>query len=155
VSRQSLVPTRTVRRAELAVLAISGLITAGLVLAAARRVWPDGLDFDLPWLANAALTTLKLLLLEAALLAPLLALGLLGQSLYRETQRLRDVSLGFGISAATSLLVIGLLLNGAVRLSVDAALGDLIESAVLPLGVLMVSGSLYGALIWRARRRQR
>lgn len=146
-------PVQALRRAEITVLALSGLVTAGLVLAAVRRVWPDGLRFDLPWLANALLTVLKLALLEAALLAPLLALGLLGQSLMRETQRRRDASAGLMISSLTCALVVGLLLNGTIRLRLDASLADLVESAVLPLGVLLISSGLYGGLIWRARHR--
>jgi len=93
----------------------------------------------------------KLLLMEAALLAPFVVLALLSRALLRETTRLPYRWAGVAISLGASLGVAAMLLSGLVRVDLEAAMDTLIGSVVPALMLLTACAMLYGGLIWRAQ----
>ena len=94
---------------------------------------------------------LKLLMMELALLAPYLVLGLLGGALMRETGRWSYRAMGLVISIAASGGVIGMLLAGMVPVALGDAM-DVVIGDVVP-ALLFLSGCalLYGGLVWLAQ----
>ena len=95
---------------------------------------------------------LKLLLLEAALLAPFLVLALLGRSLLRETGRCRYRCAGLAISVSATLGVVGMLVSGLIAVDLEQAMDTLIGNVVPALVLLTVCAALYGGLIRLAQQ---
>lgn len=101
------------RRAEVLLLGSGAIATSVLLLANAGedlRHFIDGRTSG----GHVAIYGLKLLLMEAALLAPFLVLALLSRSLLRETTRHRYRWAGVGISLAASVGVVAMLVSGLI-----------------------------------------
>lgn len=97
---------------------------------------------------------LKLLLMEAALLAPFVVLALLSRALLRETTRHRYRWAGLAISLGASAGVAAMLASGLVRVELEAAMDTLIGGVVPALVLLTTCALLYGGLIWLAQHGQ-
>lgn len=137
-------------RAEVLLL-IAGALAASVLLALnagddlRRLVQPD-----VPTV-HAAIYGLKLLLIEAALLAPFLVLALLSRALLRETTRHRYRWAGMAISLAASVGVVAMLVSGLIPVDLEEAMDTLISSVVPALVLLSSCALLYGGLIWLAQ----
>lgn len=138
------------RRLELILLAI-GAITASLLLAAnARDDLGHLVDGTLPSV-HSAIYGMKLLLMEAALLAPFIVLALLSRALLRETERSTYRWAGFAISLGASAGVIAMLMAGLVPVDLEEAVDTLLANVVPALVLLSACALLYGGLIWLAQ----
>lgn len=141
------------RRSELLLLTL-GAITASLLLAASvRDDLARVLDGTLPAM-YAAIYGLKLVLMEAALLAPFVVLALLSRALLRETARSIYRWAGFGISVAASVGVVVMLGAGLVPMDLEEAVDTLIANVVPALMLLSACALLYGGLIWLAQHQR-
>lgn len=138
------------RRLELALLA-TGALGASLLLAVnARADLGHLLGEPLPRL-QIGIYSMKLLMMEAALLAPFVVLALLGRALRRETGRSPYRWAGLGISLGASAGVLAMLLAGLVPIDLEEALDTLVASVVPALVLLTACAGLYGGLIRLAR----
>jgi len=138
------------RRAELALLGFGALASA-LLLA-----WNAGAPLvEAASRAQSAVSTvmygLKLIMLEAALLAPYVVMTLLSHSLLRETQRSGFRIAGFAISLLAAAGGVAMLATGMVDVHLDAGMHTLMSEAVPALVLLTVCAGLYGGLVWLAR----
>lgn len=138
------------RRAEVLLL-LAGAIAASVLLALnAGEDLHRLLEDDVPTV-HAAIYGLKLLLMEAALLAPFLVLALLSRALLRETTRHRYRWAGLAISLSACVGVIGMLASGLIPVDLEDAVDTLIGSVVPALVLLSGCALLYGGLIWLAQ----
>jgi putative copper export protein len=138
------------RRIEVGLLGLGALSASLLLVANAGEDLRHFIDGQTP-AVHAAIYGLKLLLMEAALLAPFLVLALLGRSLLRETTRHRYRWAGMGISLAASVGVVVMLVSGLIPVDLEEAIDTLIGSVVPALMLLSVCALLYGGLIWMAQ----
>jgi len=128
------------------------LLSAGAVAASLLMVMVAGgkitalLDGDVPPL-RAAMYGLKLLLMEAALLAPFLVLALLGRALQREAPKRHFRWAGVAISLLASAGVAVILLGGFLPANLEAAKYTLVAGVVPALVLLSACALLYGGLI--------
>jgi len=150
-----MVPVRSdrLRRFEILLLAL-GAVSASLLLAASARK-------ELGYLVDGSLSTLhagiyamKLLLMEAALLAPFVVLAMLGRALLRETTRSGYRFAGLGISAAALAGVLAMLLLSLMPTDYEKTVNTLAGDVVPALVLLAVCALLYGGLIGLAQRRR-
>lgn len=138
------------RRAEVLLLGTGAIATSVLLLANAGedlRHFIDGRTSG----GHVAIYGLKLLLMEAALLAPFLVLALLSRSLLRETTRHRYRWAGVGISLAASVGVVAMLVSGLIPVDLEEAMDTLLGHVVPALVFLSACALLYGGLIWLAQ----
>jgi hypothetical protein len=103
---------------------------------------------------HAAIYGLKLMLIQAALLAPFIVLALLSRSLLRETTRHRYRWAGMGISLAASVGVVAMLVSGLIPVELEEAMDTLLGNVVPALVFLSGCALLYGGLIWLAQHSQ-
>lgn len=135
------------------------LLTAGAVTASVLLALQAGDDLGHATLAArsgalAAVYAFKLLLMEAALLAPFTVLALLGRALFRETGQSPYRWVGLGISLAASLGVVVALWAGHAPLDLGRAVDTLVAHVVPPMLLLSACALLYGGLIWLAQHRR-
>jgi len=138
------------RRAELLLLVSGAVATSVLLLMNAGddlRHFIDGQTAA----THVAIYGLKLMLMEAALLAPFLVLALLSRSLLRETTRQRYRWAGVAISLAASVGVVAMLLAGLIPVDLEEAMDTLLGHVVPALVFLSACALLYGGLIWLAQ----
>lgn len=138
------------RNAELAVLGV-GAFAAALLLA-----WNAGAPlFDAGSRAQSSLATgmyaLKLVMLEAALLAPYVVIALLSRSLLRETNRRAFRIAGLAISLLAAAGGSAMLASSMVDVHLDAGMHNLMSEAVPALVLLTVCAVFYAGLVWLAR----
>lgn len=138
------------RRLEVALLGLGALSASVLLVINAGDDLRHFVDGQTP-AVHAAIYALKLLLMEAALLAPFVVLALLGRSLLRETTRHRYRWAGMGISLVASVGVVAMLVLGLIPVDLEEAVDTLISSVVPALVLLAVCALLYGGLIWIAQ----
>ena len=138
------------RRIEVLLLAAGALVASLLMALNAGKNVSALLDGQVPPL-QAMIYALKLMLMEAALLAPFLVLVLLSRALLRETSRHRYRWAGMAISLLASAGVIVMLTTGLVRVDLAEAMDALIGNVVPALVLLSTCALLYGGLIWMAQ----
>lgn len=138
------------RRAEVLLLGTGAIAASLLLLANAGDDLRHFIDGRTPG-AHAAIYGLKLMLMEAALLAPFLVLALLSRSLLRETTRHRYRWAGVGISLAASVGVVAMLVAGLIPVDLEEAIDTLLGNVVPALVFLSACALLYGGLIWLAQ----
>lgn len=138
------------RRAEVFLLGGGAIAASLLLLANAGDDLRHFVDGRTPG-TDAAIYGLKLMLMEAALLAPFLVLALLSRSLLRETTRNRYRWAGMGISLAASLGVVAMLVSGLIPVDLEQAIDTLLGNVVPALLFLSGCALLYGGLIWLAQ----
>lgn len=143
-------PCDRLRRFELLLLG-SGAVAASVLLAIdaggqMRLIVEGGAS-----LGHMAIYGLKLLLMEAAILAPFILLTLLSGALLRETAHGRYRWAGLGISVAASAGVVIMLIAGLVAVHLQDTVTTLVANAVPALVLLSACGLLYGGLIQLAR----
>lgn len=138
------------RRAELLLLGTGALAASVLLALNAGDDLSHLVRGDVPKV-HAAIYGLKLVLMEAALLAPFIVLALLSRALLRETTRHRYRWAGLGISLAASAGVVAMLLSGLIPVDLEEAFDTLIGSVVPALMLLSGCALLYGGLIWLAQ----
>lgn len=138
------------RRFELLMLGLGALSASALL---AVNAWDDIRELLEGNLAgiHSVVYGLKLLLMEAALLAPFVVLAHLSRALLRETTRQRYRWAGLAISLAASAGVVGLLMGDVIHVDLEEALDALIASVVPALVLLSGCALLYGGLIWLAQ----
>lgn len=140
-------------RFEVSLLATGAVAASVLLAVSASDHLALLLGGSLPGMA-ATIYGLKLVLMEAALLAPFVVLALLSRALLRETTRHRYRWAGVAISLAASLGAAAMLLSGLVKVDLEEAMNSLIGSVVPALVLLTGCALLYGGLIRLARHRR-
>lgn len=138
------------RRVEVVLLYTGALIASLLLAVNAGRNVSSLLEGEVAPL-QAAVYGLKLMLIEASLLAPFLVLVLLSRALLRETSRHRYRWAGMVISLLASAGVVAMLATGLIRVDLEEAVDALIGSVVPALVLLSSCALLYGGLIWMAQ----
>lgn len=138
-------------RVELAVLGLGATAASVLLALNARDELHRLLEGELSALVL-GIYTFKLLLIEAALLAPFLVLVLLGRSLLRETGRCRYRCGGLAISLSATLGVLAMLVSGLIPVDLEQAMDTLIGNVVPALLLLTVCAGFYVGLIRIAQR---
>lgn len=138
------------RRAEVLLLGCGALAASVLLIVNAGDDLRHFIGGGTPG-SHAAIYGLKLLLMEAALLAPFVVLALLSRSLLRETNRQRYRWAGMAISLAASVGVVAMLVAGLIPVDLEEAVDTLIGNVVPALLFLSGCALLYGGLIWLAQ----
>lgn len=138
------------RRVEVLLLGSGALAASVLLIVNAGEDLSHFIDDQTP-AVHAAIYALKLMLMEAALLAPFVVLALLGRSLLRETTRSRYRWAGMAISLAASVGVVAMLVSGLIPVDLEEAMDTLLASVVPALMLLSGCALLYGGLIWIAQ----
>lgn len=138
------------RRAEVLLLVAGALAASILLVLNAGDDLRQLVESDVPTV-HAAIYGLKLLLMEAALLAPFLVLALLSRALLRETTRHRYRWAGMAISLAASGGVVAMLVMGLIPVDLEEAMDTLLSNVVPALMLLSACALLYGGLIWLAQ----
>lgn len=143
-------PSDRLRRFELLLLG-SGAVAASVLLALdagdqVRLIVESGVS-----LGHMAIYGLKLLMMEAAILAPFVMLTLLSGALLRETARGRYRWAGLGISMTASAGVVLMLIAGLVAVQLEGTVTTIVANVVPALVLLSACGLLYGGLIRLAR----
>lgn len=138
------------RRAEVLLLWAGALAASVLLALNAGEDLRALVEGEVPTV-RAALYALKLLLVEAALLAPFVVLTLMSRALLRETTRHRFRWAGMAISLAASVGVVAMLVAGLIPVDLEEAMDTLIASVVPALVLLSSCALLYGGLIWLAQ----
>ncbi len=138
------------RRAEILLLGCGALAASVLLVANAGDDLRHFIDGHTPG-PHAAIYGLKLLLMEAALLAPFVVLALLSRSLLRETTRNLYRWAGMAISLAASVGVVAMLVAGLIPVDLEEAMDTLLGNVVPALVFLSACALLYGGLIWLAQ----
>lgn len=138
------------RRAEILLLGCGAFAASVLLIANAGddlRHFIDGRTAG----PHAAIYGLKLMLMEAALLAPFIVLALLSRSLLRETTSHRYRWAGMAISLAASVGVVAMLMSGLIPVDLEEAMDTVLGNVVPALVFLSGCALLYGGLIWLAQ----
>lgn len=138
------------RRAEVLLLGSGAFAASALLVLNAGDELRHFIDGQTP-AVHAAIYGLKLMLMEAALLAPFIVLALLGRSLLRETTRRGYRWAGMAISLAASVGVVAMLMSGLIPVDLEEAMDALLGSVVPALMLLSACALLYGGLIWVAQ----
>lgn len=138
------------RRAEVTLLGCGALAASALLVINAGDDLRHFIDGHTPG-PHAAIYGLKLILMEAALLAPFVVLALLSRSLLRETNRHGYRWAGMAISLAASVGVVGMLMAGLIPVDLEEAMDTLLGNVVPALLFLSACALLYGGLIWLAQ----
>ncbi|GAB3729039.1 hypothetical protein GCM10028794_03110 [Silanimonas algicola] len=138
------------RRAEVLLLGCGAMAASVLLVINAGDDLRHFIGGETPG-SHAAIYGLKLLLMEAALLAPFVVLALLSRSLLRETTRNVYRWTGMAISMAASIGVVAMLLAGLIPVDLEEAMDTLLGNVVPALVFLSVCALLYGGLIWLAQ----
>jgi NhaP-type Na+/H+ or K+/H+ antiporter len=138
------------RRAEVLLLGCGAFAASVLLIVNAGDDLRHFIDGRTPG-PHAAIYGLKLMLMEAALLAPFLVLALLSRSLLRETTRHRYRWAGMAISLAASVGVVAMLMAGLIPVELEEAMDTLLVNVVPALVFLSACALLYGGLIWLAQ----
>lgn len=138
------------RRAEVLLLGCGAFAASVLLIANAGEDLRHFIDGRTPG-PHAAIYGLKLMLMEAALLAPFVVLALLSRSLLRETTRNLYRWAGMAISLAASVGVVGMLVAGLIPVDLEEAMDTLLGNVVPALVFLSGCALLYGGLIWLAQ----
>ena len=138
------------RRIEVLLLAAGALVASVLMALNAGKNVAALLEGDVPPV-QAAVYALKLMMMEAALLAPFFVLVLLSRALLRETSRHRYRWAGMAISLLASAGVVSMLVTGLIPVDLEEAMDTLIGSVVPALVLLSTCALLYGGLIWVAQ----
>lgn len=141
------------RRIEVLLLAAGALVASLLMALNAGKNVSALLEGDVPPM-QAAIYALKLMMMEAALLAPFFVLVLLSRALLRETSRHRYRWAGMAISLLASAGVVAMLVTGLIPVDLEEAMDTLIGSVVPALVLLSTCALLYGGLIWMAQHGQ-
>lgn len=137
------------RRWETAFLFLGAAASASLLAWNAREAWLAVQDTPFQAIGH-GIYGAKLLLLEAALVAPFIVLSLLSDALVRETHRARYRVAGLTISVAAGVGVFAMLLRSMPEHRAGA-IDHLMASVVPALLFLSVCAGLYGALVWLAQ----
>lgn len=138
------------RRAEVLLLGSGAVAASVLLIINAGKDLRHFIDGHTPG-THAVIYGLKLMLMEAALLAPFVVLALLSRSLLRETTRHRYRWAGMGISLAASVGVVAMLVSGLIPVDLEEAIDTLLGNVVPALVFLSACALLYGGLIWLAQ----
>ncbi len=146
----SLPTTDTIRRIELTLLVIGAVIAAAGVVVGSMDFFARVQALSMSDLTTLLIAGLKLLLVEAAVLAPFVVLAMLSHALMRESPRRRYRIAGLSVSLITSLAVCAWLLTNSLS-GIDSTLMALTGLAAPALLILAMSAAIYGILIWSAR----